>query len=118
MNAYKANLLNATALILLSIWAYLGSINPSITAFIPFIFGIILLSLNNGVQYKIISQIRVAAVLTLLVFFALIKPLRGAIDRDDSMAVFRVGLMIFTSLLSLIYFIKEHRNTLISRQNK
>jgi lipid-A-disaccharide synthase-like uncharacterized protein len=56
--------------------------------------------------------------LTLLVFFALIKPLRGAIDRDDSMAVFRVGLMMFTSLLSLIYFIKEHRNTLISRQNK
>lgn len=118
MNAYIANLLNATSLILLSIWAYLGSINPSITAFIPFIFGIILLSLNNGVQYKIISQIRVAAVLTLLVFFALIKPLGGAFDRDDSMSVFRVGLMLFTSLLSLIYFIKEHRNILFSRQNK
>jgi hypothetical protein len=117
MNAYKANLLNATALILLSIWAYFGSINPSITAFIPFIFGIILLSLNNGVQYKIISQIRVAAVMTLIVLFALIKPLGGAMDRDDSMAVFRVGLMMATSLLSLVYIIKEHHNTLMSKQN-
>ena len=80
MNAYIANLLNAVTLILFSIWAYLGSINPSMTAFIPFVFGIMLLSLNNGVQYKVISQVRVAAALTLLVFLALIKPLDGSLS--------------------------------------
>jgi len=116
MNAYTANLLNAVTLILFSIWAYLGSINPSMTAFIPFIFGIILLSLNNGVQYKVISQIRVAAVLTLLVFLALIKPLDGAIGRDDNMAIFRVCIMLVTSFLSLIYFIKNYKSELISRK--
>lgn len=114
MNAYIANLLNAVTLILFSIWAYLGSINPSMTAFIPFVFGIMLLSLNNGVQYKVISQVRVAAVLTLLVFLALIKPLDGSIGRDDHMAIFRVVGMMITSFLALLYFIMNYKSALIS----
>ena len=37
----------------------------------------------------------------------LVKPLMGALDRDDTAAVIRVSVMIFTSALAMITFVRS-----------
>lgn len=107
MNSYVANLLNAVVLIAMALWGYLSSETPSMTALIPVAFGLILLLMSPGVkkQNKIIAH--VAVVLTLLILVSLIKPLTGAMGRGDNMATLRVGAMILTSLLAMIFFVKS-----------
>lgn len=107
MNAHTASLINAIFLIILSSWGYFSSDTPSMTALIPAIIGIILLALNGGVkrENKVIAHI--AVVLTLVILIALIKPLQGAIGRDDMSAIIRVGLMMLSSVFAMIYFIKS-----------
>ena len=105
MNAAKANLINAITLIIMPLWGYFSSLTPSITALIPMVFGIVLLSLNNGIKLENKAQAHAAVALTLIVLISLIKPLSGAMDRSDNMAIFRVGIMIFTGLLSTFYLL-------------
>jgi len=107
MKSHSASLINAIALILLGTWGYFASDNPSATAFIPVGIGIILLFFNGGIRSgnKVIGHI--AVVLTLLVLFGLIKPLTGSLDRGDDMAIARVAVMILSTLLALIVFIRE-----------
>ncbi len=50
MKAHIASLINAVALISLSLWGYFSSDTPSPTALIPTGIGVILLVLNNGVK--------------------------------------------------------------------
>ena len=58
MRPYQANLLNSITLILMPLWAYfffVGSEDKpelSLTAFIPLIFGIILLLCNGGIKKR------------------------------------------------------------------
>lgn len=112
------NLINAVALMLMPVWSYFTSINPSPTALIPVVFGVVLLALNNGVKVENKAQAHAAVILTLIALIALIKPLTGALDRADNMAVFRVGIMIFTGILSMVFFIKSFRDARIARQKK
>ena len=72
MKANSASLLNAIGLIVLSLWGYLTSDPPSVTAIIPSIVGIILLLCFTGVknENKVIAHI--AVLLTLVILFALI----------------------------------------------
>ena len=107
MNAYLANLINAIALVALGSWGYAGSESPSVTALIPVGIGAILLLCSPGVQKenKIISH--VAVVLTLLILFGLIKPLTGAIGRSDTAAILRVIVMMATTVLSMVYFVRS-----------
>ena len=113
MKTYQANLLNSLALILMPLWAYFtfeGTIekpDQSLTAFIPLIFGIILVLCNRGLkkENKIIAHIIV--LLTLLLFLSLFMPLKGAIERSDTMAIVRVSIMLFTSFLAQKAFIKS-----------
>jgi hypothetical protein len=107
MKAHTASLSNAFVLILISAWAYIGAAEPSLTALIPAVFGLLLLACYPGVraQNKIVAHL--AAALTLLILLALIMPLRGAISREDSMAILRVGLMLASTLLAMVFFIKS-----------
>jgi hypothetical protein len=107
MNANIANTLNAVVLIAMGLWGYLSSDSPSMTALIPVIFGVIFLLMSQGLKKKnkIISHVIV--ILTLLVMISLFKPLSGAMQREDSMAILRVGLMILSSLIAMIFFIKN-----------
>lgn len=114
---YAANLINALTLMVMSAWGYFDSLNPSMTALIPFIFGIVLLALNNGVRFESKAQAHVAVILTLLVFLALAMPLKGAIGRNDQIAVFRVGTMMVTSLFALITFINSFINARKARKS-
>ena len=107
MKAHTASLINAVLLIGLSAWGYLASDTPSVTALIPAIIGVILLALNKGVkaENKLIAHI--AVVLTLLILIGLIKPLQGAMGREDSMAIMRVVVMIASTIFAMIFFVKS-----------
>lgn len=107
MKAHTTSLINAITLIIFGLWGYFGSINPSYTAFIPVVGGIILIFLYPGTkrENKLIAHITVT--LTLFLLLGLIKPLTGAIGRSDSEAIFRVAVMMFTNILAIISFIKS-----------
>lgn len=107
MKAHTASLLNAIILIIMAGWGYLSSDTPSVTALIPLIIGVILLLLNKGVknENKVIAHI--AVLLTVLILFGLVKPLMGAMDRGDNMALFRVGLMLLSTVVAIIYFVRS-----------
>lgn len=107
MKSHLALLLNAILLILLGSWAYLASDDPSITALIPVFAGIILLLLFKGVKAGNKIAGHIAVVVTFLILAGLIKPLLGALDRADDMAISRVGIMMLSSLYSLIIFVRE-----------
>lgn len=107
MNAGNANLLNAVVLVGMGMWGYLGSASPSPTALIPVVIGVILFVMTNFIRnhHKVVSHI--AVVLTLLILVALIKPLTGAMGRGDNMATMRIGLMMLTSAIAFVAFIKS-----------
>lgn len=107
MKPYVASLTNAFFLITFGLWGYFSSVNPSGTAFIPVVFGVILIALNRGVKNENKVVAHIVVVLTLLVLGGLIKPLLGAMERDDAMALFRVLTMILTTLWAMAAFIKS-----------
>jgi len=99
----------------MSLWGYISSETPSLTALIPLFFGVIILLCLKGIrnQNKIISHI--AVLLTLIVLIALFMPLMGSVNRGDTLATTRILLMILTSVISMIYFIKSF---IEARKNK
>jgi hypothetical protein len=107
MNTHMANLLNAVAMIILGAWGYLGSATPSPTALIPVFLGVILLALNQGVKAESKGQSHAAVIITLVGFIALFKPFFGAMNRDDNGAMVRIGIMLLTNLVALVFFIRS-----------
>ena len=107
MKAHTASLINAVLLIVLPLWGYLSSETPSKTALIPAGIGIILLAMNPGVkkENKVIAHI--AVLLTLLILIALIKPLMGAVGRGDGLAILRLAVMIVSTALAMVFFVKS-----------
>ncbi len=102
MKKSTVSLLHACVLIVLAAWGYWASANPSLTAMIPVFIGIILLAFQPGLR-KGIKAIRISAlILSVLTFIALGKPLWGAIGREDSMAIFRVAIMMLLSVWASI----------------
>ncbi|MEM7476539.1 MAG: hypothetical protein AAF483_16245 [Planctomycetota bacterium] len=107
MNAANVSLINALLLIILPLFGYFLSDNPSSTAFIPVGFGVVIAAMNPGIRKhnKVIAHI--AVLITLLVFGALFAPLMSAFKRGDTAAVIRVSLMLFSSLWAMMMFIKS-----------
>jgi len=106
MNAYTAHLINSASLILIGGWGYFAT--NAKTALIPVLFGVVLLSLSNGVKLENKAIAHVVVVITLLVMISLIiKPLMVALNDGDTLGTIRVGAMVLTSLLALIFFIKS-----------
>jgi hypothetical protein len=107
MKAHTASLMNALILIGFGLWAYLGSDASSKTALIPVGFGVVILALYQGVkkENKIVAHI--AVLLTLLILGGLVKPLLGALDRCDALAIMRVVVMMASTVVALIFFIKS-----------
>ncbi|MEO0426216.1 MAG: hypothetical protein AAF160_02125 [Pseudomonadota bacterium] len=106
MKAHTASLINAVILIACSAWAYLGGAG-SVTALIPAGFGLALLLCYSGVkaENKVIAHI--AVLLTVFVVVALFMPLSGAIGRGDMVGALRVGLMLVSSIVATVFFIKS-----------
>ncbi|MEM8507663.1 MAG: hypothetical protein AAF717_07530 [Bacteroidota bacterium] len=118
MKAHTVSFFNAVILIIFSAWGYFSSDTPSFTALIPAIIGLLLVLCNKGVknENKVIAHI--AVVLTLLVLIGLIKPLTGAIGRNDLLAVVRVVIMLVSTGVALVFFIKSFIDARKARQNE
>jgi len=115
MKPYIINFLNAIVLVSLGSWAYFASDHPSVTALIPVFAGIILIGITPGFKKGNRILAHIAVVLTFLILFGLIKPLTGAIGRSDALGVVRVAIMIITSLIAMIFFVKSFID---ARRNK
>ena len=105
INPKSALRFNSLIVVLIGLISYSNS--SSATALIPVGFGLILFILfmlydkNN----KLIAHIAVLLILLLLV--GLYKPFAGAIERGDSIAMFRVGIMKLATIYTLICFVKS-----------
>ncbi|MEM9148749.1 MAG: hypothetical protein AAGC57_21595 [Pseudomonadota bacterium] len=106
MKAHTASMINAVVLIACSAWAYLGGAG-SLTALIPAGFGVALLACHGGVRAENKGIAHIAVVLTLVVLIALVMPLRGALGRGDMLGGVRVGLMMLTSAVAMVFFVKS-----------
>ena len=112
MKTTQANLLNVLALIAMPIWAIL-SFEPTLektnnyTALIPLAIGVLLLLCNKGIKNQDKKIAHIAVVLTLLAIGGLVNPLLGALEDADNIAVIRVSIMIFTSVIAMITFIRS-----------
>ena len=107
MKTYLISAINALTLILIGIWGYSVSDNPSFTAFIPVIIGVVLLLFVRGVKNHARISLVIASILTLAVLGGLIKPLTGALGRNDSASIARVVIMMITTIIAIIALIKD-----------
>jgi|TARA_B100000768_G_scaffold180424_1_gene200339 hypothetical protein len=107
LQPHIASLIHSISLIALGSFGYFNSDNPSVTALIPVVFGILLIAMNKGVknQNKLVAHI--AVTLTLLIILGLLKPLQGALGREDYAAFIRVLVMLGTGIFAMITFIKS-----------
>jgi len=114
MRPYKASLLNSLALIVCGIWGFYSKVDPSLTAFIPAIIGIFLLAMNDGIKNENKTIAHIAVLFTLL-SFANFMPLLSQLNPEegakiDWMAIFRISLMLLTSLIAMISFVQSFIN--------
>ena len=114
MKTYQANLINALTLIVMPLWSYftyeatVGKPDPSLTALIPLFLGVILLLCNRGVKNENKTIAHIAVIVTLVAILGnSTKPLISAIDEGRKLGVFRVSLMILTSLIAMITFVRS-----------
>ena len=105
--SHITSLINALSLIILGFIGYQAG--GSATALIPVGFGVVLLILVPGVKKEQMVPAHLAVFLTFTVAFALFKPLIAALGRDDGAAVIRTSIMLATSVLALVCFIKSFR---------
>lgn len=122
MKAYQANLLNILTLILMSLWAYftyeptLEKPEPSITTLIPTFFAIILFLCNKGLKKEKKLASHLVVLFTFLAVLGLLKPFTSALETDNLLVLFRVGVMIFTGLVALVIFIQSFVQARRNRQ--
>ena len=103
----KFNLVNSIALISMSAWGYIDT--NSFTALIPGAFGVVLLILGTMLTNEKLVKIsaHLVVLFTLLILIALvIQVLPGVLDRGG-IGLIRVILMILTSSIAMIVFIKS-----------
>ena len=103
----KFNLINSIALISMSAWGYFDT--NSFTALIPAFFGIILLILGSMLSNEKLVKLsaHLVVLFTLLILLALVvQVLPGVVERGG-VGLIRVILMITTSAIAMIVFIKS-----------
>jgi len=108
MNTNKANIINSISLILMGLWGFLDV--SSATALIPSVFGVLIFMcffLSNKSKKLNLIFSHVAIVLTLLILFALIGTRLPKSIEDGGLGLLRVLIMLGTSLLSIVIFIKS-----------
>lgn len=105
MKPYQINLLNAIVLIAMSAWGYFETESP--TSLIPAAFGVIFLAMHSPFKKENKAVAHIVVLLTFLLIFALFKPFMSAVDDGRTMAMVRVGLMIATSIVAMIIYIKS-----------
>lgn len=118
MKPYLANLIYGILLVLLSLWGYMSSETPSVTAFIPTAFGVVLLALTPAMKKGNKAVAHIVVIFTLLVLGGLVKPLLGALGRADNMAMARVIVMMAWGVVAMVIYIKSFIDARRNRAEK
>lgn len=118
MKPFQANILNAIVLIIMGLWGYFGSSEPSPTALIPVGFGVIFALVTPLFRKENRIVAHIVVLLTFLLIIALFMPLRGAINRVDTLGIVRVTLMLATSVLAMVIYIKSFIDARKARASK
>ena len=103
----KFNLVNSIALISMSAWGYVDT--NSFTALIPAAFGVVLLILGTMLTNEKLVKLsaHLVVLFTLLILLALvIQVLPGVLDRGG-IGLIRVIIMISSSSIAMILFVKS-----------
>ena len=106
MKPNKISFVNAITLISFGLWGYID-VDYSPTALIPVIFGIIILILNPGLKRENKVVAHIVVLLTFLILGGLVKPLMSTLESGNTMGITRVVLMMLSTLMALIVFIKS-----------
>ena len=103
----KFNLINSIALISMSAWGYVDT--NSFTALIPAFFGIILLILGAMLTNEKLVKLsaHLVVLFTLLILLALVIQVLPGVYERGGIGLIRVILMISTSSIAMIIFIKS-----------
>lgn len=102
MKRYIDSAILSAVLIITALWGYLSSSTASLTALIPVVIGLGILACVPAIKKGSKVAKIIGTVLTVAVVIGLIKPLMGALDRDDMCALFRVLLMLIVGLYALL----------------
>jgi len=102
MSRYIQCTVLSIVLITFALWGYLGSSSASITALIPVVIGLAILFCVPFVKKGSKIARRICVVLTVLVVVGLIKPLIGALGREDLSALARVLFMMTFGIYTLL----------------
>ena len=114
MNIHKASLYHSLILIFFGGWGYFET--NAKTALIPIFIGILLLLLNKGLKNQNKVSSHLAVLLTFLILGGLFKPLMGAIEDLDKMGIFRICIMLASTIFAFYYQIQSFLNA--RRKNK
>ena len=106
MKPYKISFVNAVTLISFGLWGYIDA-DYSPTALIPVVFGVIILALNSGLKKENKTVAHIVVLLTFLILGGLFKPLMSTIESGSAVRITRVGLMMLSTLMALVVFIKS-----------
>ena len=103
----KFNLINSIALISMSAWGYVDT--DSFTALNPAVFGVILLILGTMLTNEKLVKLsaHLVVLFTLLILLALVVQLLPGVVERGGVGLIRVILMITTSAIAMIVFIKS-----------
>jgi len=117
MKPFQANIFNSAILIIMGLWGYFSSENPSMTALIPVAFGVLFLLGTSPLKNdnKVVAHIIVLFTF-LLVLMIIGKPLRSAIESGGSMKIFRSAAMIMSGIVAMIFYIKNFRDVRKARE--
>ncbi len=107
MKPFQINIITAVILIIMGLWGYLSAAEPSPTALIPVGFGVIFALATPAFRRGNKIVVHIVVLLTLLLIIALFMPLNAAIGREDTMAIVRVVIMLFASIIALVIYIKS-----------
>ena len=105
MTFQKSNLINASVLTLVSLWLYYDAINKDFGLLIPFLFGVVLLSLNQGIIYENRQQKNAAFGITIISLAFILYMVMWYYNHDSGDQIYYFGFMGLTGLWSILIFL-------------
>lgn len=112
---FYATLINGFCLITMGGWGYFAS--SSITALIPIGFGVGFLAMAPGVKSYNKAIAHIVVFLALVTLGALVPPLLRVIGAGNGLGIFRLGMMLLTTIIALGFYIKSFIDARRSRGN-
>ncbi|MEM8526049.1 MAG: hypothetical protein AAGG68_15530 [Bacteroidota bacterium] len=117
MKPFQINLINGIVLIAMGLWGYFSAgEDASPTAFIPVAFGALFLIATPLFKKGNKVVVHIVVLLTFLLIFALSMPLKGRMEAEDTVGIARVGIMMATCAIAMVFYVKSFIDARKARQ--